>query len=446
VINKQSVNVFFLLFISMTLFAQAPKWAETNSHKNYPSSKYLLGVGIADEKTQAVELARADVAKQIQVKIESELETMEQEIGDDNKHSVRSEITSRTKSVVSETVIGIEIIETTRVKGKYYALAVLNKQNYLTGLEQNMDDISSATTQYIQSARELVRQGNVFAAIDNYISAQNEIPDFYVKRGLYTALSGKYYGDKNTLSPAVIQAEIRTLFSEIHINMISGDNQQGRTGSVLSAPLVAKIYYSDESGQEFGLRQFPVIVKYSNGEIIGKPKTDDSGLVSVKVIASPSRAVVFIPDFKTILNQFRDELPKIQAIANYTLLSSNISVSINILNVAGQPDHELNKTVGGLANENGYKTDSAAPIQIQGQATITDEKIINSPAGKQYFIETELRLSLIDINSGIHLASITGLGKGLAIGSREQAVLKSSENIVFSKSKFAAFLQAANKP
>jgi len=446
VIKKQATNVFFLLYISTTLFAQAPKWAETNSHTNYPTSKYLLGVGISDDKTQAVELARADVAKQIQVKIESELETMEQEIGTDDKHSVRSEITSRTKSVVSETVAGIEIKETTRVKGKYYALAVLNKQNYLAGLEQNMNDISSATAQYIQSARDLIRQGNVFTALENYFSAQSEIPEFYVKRSLYTALSGKNYGNTNTLSPADILAEIRTLFSGIHVEIIGGDNQIGQIGTVLKEPVIAKIYYLDETGQEFGLRQFPLVVKYTYGEIIGKPKTDDGGSVSLKVVASPGGTVVFIPDFKTIPDRFSDDLPKIQAVANYTVLSSNIAVSINILNVSGQPDPELNKTVSGLVNENGYKTDSSAPLLIQGQTTISDEKIINSPAGKQYFIETELRLSLIDINSGVQLASVTGSGKGLVIGSRDKAILKASENIVFTKSKFATFLQAANKP
>jgi len=105
---------------------------------------------IADDKTRAVELARADVAKQIRVKIESELETVEQEFSQDNSHSVQSEISSRTKSVVSETVAGIEIKETKKVRGTYYTLAVLNKQNYLAGLEKEMDDIFSATTQYIQ--------------------------------------------------------------------------------------------------------------------------------------------------------------------------------------------------------------------------------------------------------------------------------------------------------
>jgi len=446
VIKKQATNVFFLLYISTTLFAQAPKWAETNSHKNYPTSKYLLGVGISDDKTQAVELARADVAKQIQVKIESVLETMEQEIGTDDKHSVRSEITSRTKSVVSETMAGIEIKETTRVKGKYYALAVLNKQNYLAGLEQNMNDISSATAQYIQSARDLIRQGNVFTALENYFSAQSEIPEFYIKRSLYTALSGKNYGSTNTLSPAAILAEIRSLLSGIHIKIVSGDNQSERMGAVLREPVIAKVYYLDESGQEFGLRQFPVIVKYTNGEIIGKPKTDAGGSVSSKVVASPGGTVVFIPDFKTIPDRFSDELQKIQVVANYSILSSNITVSINILNVSGQPDPELNKIVSGLVNENGYKSDSSAPLLIQGQTTISDEKIINSPAGKQYFIEMELRLSLIDKISGVQLASIAGSGKGLAIGSRDQAILKASENIVFTKSKFAVFLQAANKP
>ena len=309
-----------------------------------------------------------------------------------------------------------------------------------------MDNISSAATQYIRAGRELVRLGNFFTALDNYISAQNEIPEFYVKRSLYTALSGGNYEVAGTISPAGILAEIRALFSGIHIKIISGDNQNERIGTVLSVPVVAKIFYLDETGRECGLRQFPIIVKYTNGEIIGKPKTDDAGSVAVKVIASPGGPVIFTPDFRNVPVLLRNDLTKIQALVTYTVLASNIAVSIEVQNLNGQPDLKLYQKVSRLVNENGYKTDSSAPLIIQGQTSMSNEKIISSPAGKQYFIELELCLSLIDKVTGVQLASIAGSGKGLAVGSLERAYLKAAEKIKFSKSKFAAFLRAANQP
>jgi len=142
----------------------------------------------------------------------------------------------------------------------------------------------------------------------------------------------------------------------------------------------------------------------------------------------------------------RNDLTKIQALVAYTVLASNIAVSIEVQNLNGQPDLNLYQKVSRLVNENGYKTDSSAPLIIQGQTSMSNEKIISSPAGKQYFIELELCLSLIDKVTGVQLASVAGSGKGLAIGSREKAHLEAAENIKFSKSKFAAFLQAANQP
>lgn len=440
---QKTLLASFLLYA--VVFAQAPKWAETNSHKNYPPSKYLLGVGIADEKARAIELARADVAKQIQVKIESELETVEQEIANGLDRTLQSEITSRTKSVVSETVAGIEIKETKRVKKTYYALAVLNKQNYLKGLQQEMDDISSAANQYIQSARELIRRGDLFAALDNYMAAQDEIAGLYVKRSLYTALSGKNYGI-GALSPAEVQAEVRALLSGIDLKITGGDNQTGQIGTQLKEPFSARIYYSGDNGKEYGLRQFPVTVKYGSGEIIGKLNSDENGVVAVSVVASPEGSVVFTPDFRKIPERFREDIHKIQAVAHYNIQSSNVTFAVNILNISGQTDPALNKIVSALVNENGYKIDSSAPLLIKGKTSLSNERVINSPAGKQYFIELELRLALISRDSGAQLATVTGSGKGLAVGSRDAAVLKAAENIKFKKSKFAAFLQVANQP
>ncbi len=450
---KKAPYIFcVLLIISGFVLAQIPKWAQSNSHKKYPNSDYLLGVGIAEDKTKAVELARADVAKQIQVKIESELETMEQEIGSGDRSTIHSEVTSKTKSIVSETVAGIEIVESENIKGKHYVLAVLNKQNYLAGLQQEMDKIIAESNQYLQSARDLVQKGNLFNALDNYISAQKIVPDFYIKRGLYTALTGTVYGDQNTASVASILSEIRTILAAIDVKIISGNNQTSSLGVPLKEPVVARVFYKDSFGNDIGLKWYPVIVKYANGETINKLGSSDKGTLSVNIIATPtggatgSGAVNFTLGLSNLPDIFRNDLSKIQATVNYSIVTADLSFSIEIKDINDNTNKNMGALVGGWVNNNGYRNDPTSNLKIQGTAILKSERIIDSPAGRQYFIELELPLSLNDTNANTQLASVVAKGNGMALGSRENAVQKACENISVTKSKFAAFLQTAIQP
>ncbi|HDP68416.1 MAG TPA: hypothetical protein ENN20_07965 [Candidatus Marinimicrobia bacterium] len=440
------ITLLLICFFSTLVFSQMPDWAMTNTHKKYPSSKYLLGVGIADDKTQAIELARADVAKQIQVNIESELEAVEQEFRQDDRHTIKSAITSRTKSVVSETIAGIEIKEIEKKKGKYYALAVLNKANYLAGLEKEMADVSATVQQYIQSAQELASRGDLAAALEKYALAENETPDYYVKSGLYTALTGEHYQDSRAVSPAEIASAAQALISSLQIRILSGDNQRGKVGALLSEPITAEVFIADGAGQKTALQKIPVTVKYAGGETIGKFITGQHGTVSVTPVAAPGGAIVFTPNFSEFPDRYRDKILKINTVANYSLETGDLTVATKIMDLSGKTDPLLNRIVGHMINANGVTIDPAAPLVIRGQLVISNEKLVPSPAGTQYFIEVELPLELFNIDSGVQLAAVSGPGKGLAVGSREQAIQRATENIRFSKSKFAAFLQAANQP
>ncbi|MGC9363011.1 MAG: LPP20 family lipoprotein [Fidelibacterota bacterium] len=445
--NHYPLKLLFMICLIPALgFSQMPDWAKTNTHKKYPSSKYLLGVGISDDKTRAVELARADVAKQIQVKIESELETVEQEFGEDDRHMVTSEITSRTKTAVSETIAGIEIKEVQKKRGQYYALAVMNKANYLAGLEKSMTDISTAVHQYLQNARDLAAKGELTAALDKYLSAENEIPQYYVKSSLYTALTGKRYQDARVVSPAAIISEADELLSSLQITVVSGNNQHGKTGTPLNEPIRVRLSASDPSGRVVDIQNIPVTVKYSNGEKIGQFITDHDGTVSVTVLAAPGGSVIFTPVFSNLPERYRDKTPKLNVSAEYRVITGDLSVALDIKNLQGKPDPAIDSIVKPLISENGATIDPSAAIIIRGQLAITGEKQIPSPAGKQYFIEVELPLELINKDNGVQLAAVSGHGKGLAVGARDQAVQKATENIRFSTSRFAAFLQAAIQP
>ena len=84
-----------------------------------------------------------------------------------------------------------------------------------------------------------------------------------------------------------------------------------------------------------------------------------------------------------------------------------------------------------------------AGFVIQGIATVGNKKEIESPSGKQFFVESNLTLNLVEKSTGNILATTDGSGKGLEAGSLIIATEKSFKNIKISKKKFAAFLQSA---
>ena len=433
----------------MVSLAQIPKWAQTNSHPKYPASTYLLGVGIANEKAIATELAQADVAKQIQVKIESELETLEQEITADDQTKLKSEIVSRTKSVVTETIAGIEIAATESVKGKFYVLAVLNKQNYFSSLEQQLGNIVTETDAYLTGARTSIQQGNIFTALDNYLSAQNTIPDFLAKNALYSALTGTALPAAKSYSVAGVLTEARALLAAISIKIISGNNQSAPVGKVLGEPLSAKILYTTPEGNEIGIKWYPVIIKYSGGEVINKIASDQGGIVKANILAVPTESdnqrgkVVFSLGLSNIPEIFKNEIDKIQVVFSYNLIISDVTFSVNITDIAGNPDPELNRLVTSWISENGFKINPEATKTIIGSTVVTSEKVVDSPSGKQIFIELNLNMVLTDKQSGSRLATVTATGKGMALRSRDLAIQKAGAKLSVSKEKFAAFLQAA---
>ncbi len=448
---RKTLTLIIFSLLNIMSAAQIPKWAQTNSHPKYPSSTYLLGVGIANEKSTATELARADVAKQIRVKIESELETMEQEITADDQTKLKSEIVSRTKSVVTETIAGIEIAATEFVKGNFYVLAVLNKQNYYSSLEQQLGSIITETDTYLAGARTLMQQGNVFNALNNYLSTLNTIPDFLAKNALYSALTGSTYPSAQSYSAAGVLTEARALLAAINIRIVSGNNQDAQVGKTLGEPLIAKICYTTPEGNEIGVKWYPVIIKYANGEIINKVASDRDGTVKVNVLAVPTEsdnrrgAVIVTLGLSNIPEIFKTEIEKIQAVFSYNLTVTEMAFSVSITNAAGVSDPELNRLITGWINENGFKTSPDASAAIAGTVVVANEKTIDSPAGKQIFIEANLNLVLTDKKTASQLATITAAGKGMALNSRDLAIQKACTKLNVSKEKFAAFLQAATK-
>lgn len=443
------ISLILIACLGSFAIAQVPDWYKTNQHKKYPASRYLLGVAVASDKTEAIELARADVAKQIQVRIESELETVESEFREGDKNILKAETTSRTKSAVLETIAGIEIAEIKEVKGKTYALAVLNKEKYLTGLEAQMDEILTKSAQLVATARTMVAGGRILNALENYIDAQNTIPDFYTKSGLYTALTGRKYPNYEKFTGPGLIAEVRNILSRIELQILTGNNQTAITGSNLPIALKVKVAYVSD-GKSVGVASLVVSAKYASGDPIAKKETAADGTAEFICVATPTDnigktgAIKIALDLIKIPEQFRDALSRSEVQFNYSLTASDLAFAVEVREKSGARQTPVEDELVRLIAANGYTHSADAPFLVQGTLIVTAQKQIPSPAGNQHYVEAQLQLRLLEKSTGTVLAALDINAKGLDLQSAEGAIAKAARNLKIPANKFAAFLQTAN--
>lgn len=451
--QKQLISKTILIltiFVISSAFGQIPDWYKTNQHKKYPASRYFLGVAVANNKTEAIELARADVAKQIQVRIESELETVESEFKDADKNYIKAETTSRTKSAVSETISGIEVAEVKEVKGQTYVLAVLNKEKYLSGLEVQMAEILTKSEQLVTAARAMVADGRVLNALNNFIDAQNTIPDFYTKSALYTALSGQKYPNIEQFTGPGIVAEVREILAHIELQIVSGNNQQAVTGRNLQVPVIVKAAYVRD-GETVGVAGLTVVAKYVSGEPLAKKETLPDGTAEFLCVATATDnigktgTINIALDLMKIPEQFRNALTRSEVQVNYVLTASNLVFAVEVRDKANQRQAVIEEELVRLISANGYTNSANAPLLVRGILVITSQKEIPSPAGTQYLVEAQLQLRLLERQNSNVLAALDVNAKGLDLQSADGAVAKAARNLKIPANKFAAFLQNANK-
>jgi len=455
-VNNQEVHVvrntlhslLILMLFTCSALAQVPEWAKTNQHKKYPSSRFLLGVGLGKDKSAAVEAARADVARQIQVRIESELENVESEFRDGDRSYLKAEIVNRTKTVVTETIAGLEIAETQEIKGQYYVLAVLNREKYLSGLEVQMEEVLQRTGQLVSGARELVQAGKVFGALTNYLDAQGVIPEFYTKSALYTALSGRKYPNVEQFTGAGILAESRAVLSNITLQNLAGNDQQCRAGEVLPQPLRVQVVYEGGTAP-VGVAGFPLTVRYASGEQILRRETDAQGMLEFTAVATPTDnigqmgAIRVGLELQKVPEHLRDIVSRAEVVFSYSILKVKLAFAVTVVDQNNARQSAIEEDLVRAINENGFSVDPQAPYLVAGQVIVLNQKEIPTPSGKQFLVETRLQLNLKDTVSQKTLATVEATGKGLDLQTLDGAINKAFRNTKIPRNRLAAFLQSA---
>lgn len=179
--------VLSLLVLDRPILVQAEKDPYVEIRAKYPRADYWLGIGETtlsgnrmQDKRKAEVFSRAEIAKQIEVKIEEEsLDVMCERVGklftDDKECQSESRVIIR--STVDQVLHGSEIIQhgadTTR--GIYYAIALLPKKETTPILEKNIESARERVKALLKEAEEAKGKGDQDLLRKELTEARQEI-------------------------------------------------------------------------------------------------------------------------------------------------------------------------------------------------------------------------------------------------------------------------------
>jgi len=229
-----------------------PEWFQTGKHPEYPESFFMLGVGASTTKgdpdraaKEADDMARAEIAKQIQVNIEQSFdsEVSEKTVGRNEKgfREFLSHSKLRTKSWVGLELSGVEIAKRWNdpKRGVYYSLAALDRGKAAAGLKTEITMLTKAVSSYQAMAEKSALEGDYEVALRRLSTARQMAADAEVKTAQLAIINRERPSWGGAVTSKDLQAKIEELQKKVKFAVKVFETIEGsRSESDHVAPMV----------------------------------------------------------------------------------------------------------------------------------------------------------------------------------------------------------------
>ena len=220
-------------FAALAQFKLKPEWVKTGKASDYPDAQYIVGIGTAaatgntsKDQNTAAEAAKAKLAEQIQVSIESDLNTYlsEQSIKVNSKttREVNQNIIWQIKSKVSIKLEGVQFPERYYDHGTktYYALAVLDRANASSFILNQAQDLRKNAGYNFAQAAKLEQKQDFLSALNYYQKALPPMIEAVAKeREASVILAKDVSADTDSPDPWMIQVKIEDMKNKLTVGI-----------------------------------------------------------------------------------------------------------------------------------------------------------------------------------------------------------------------------------
>ena len=260
------------MILATTIAFAGDQWVTAGRDIEYPNDLYFVGVGMSEHGPEAAKQnAMIEVKKQITVKVTASTLDEQTSLTSAGIEKSSNLVESRSRLTTSGEVEGIEIVKTANRGNITYALAVLDKKNFVSNCRAKISELKKQLGQLVKTATQDIGGAKINAALAKLSEAKKVMGEIVDQRTLLSAAAVITPAEQLNFTMTDIAALYEKCVSSIRMTKISGDNQTFAVGMVPSEPFVVKV-----TADNAPVANIPAAIMDNNRRIVEK-FTDDKG-------------------------------------------------------------------------------------------------------------------------------------------------------------------------
>ena len=254
-----------------------PSWVLGQEHKNFISSRYLVGVGFSSmNPVMASESARAELSKNISFKIKSVMK--------DYMSTEGSLAESFIKTETDTLLEGVQIKDGwyDPEKNTFYSFAVVKREDVLNTVRDQIEEIEHNISLTMSQADSFYEKELFLKALVYYYNGFNESNKLLPLVRTYKSVSLLPEVpplSTNTPEPSTFKRKLQNIVEHIQINKIDNLNEIVRTNNDVS--FTVKLTVFDKA-----IKDLPIIFQGNDYNLFAKVKSDEHGICRIKTKSS----------------------------------------------------------------------------------------------------------------------------------------------------------------
>ncbi len=217
------------------------------NEKQFPTRRYIVGKGCvaisddaARDRLAADQAARAEIVKQIEVKIVQIVEDIQKEEQQNERRTASYSVKIQTREMVDKTLTGVKIVDQNRDKteGTQCSTAVLDKMLMASRIKENIEKVKQEIGSYLSTAEEAGKGGDSLDALRCTALAMLSLDRIAVKAKMLLDLG---YGLPEIPSRIEIWKKWKLILEGIIINPLQGNVQRAKPNRPLPDSLVVQV-------------------------------------------------------------------------------------------------------------------------------------------------------------------------------------------------------------
>ncbi len=425
----KTMSTITCIFLLLTAASRAapPDWFVSGQHPGYQTEFYFVGVGSGDSYEAAARQASAQIARQIEVRIESESAGFISSYADDDRETIRSQYESITRSFSNASLQNAEISEKAVADNTYYVLMTIDKEKYAAGLRVELDRMRSEINRQYKNAELLIDEGKILPAFQTLIETGDAAAEFHARSVLYASITGSPYLTDDIISAPALLTEVRKLIGRISLEKISGDRQTAQNGRLLTEPLTVKAVIRRDTAA-IPLTGLRLALKDEDNRLVERQHTDNHGLARFWVYAAgEERGKVTVGiDPGRIPAVLKRDFGEVQTTFHYNITAiAPMTFTVRVRDKEGKRLKSVEDIVSKSVQQAGHHVSDEAVFMLSGVVSQVDAQQVEALDGRKYLVKSELVLFISDKQSGEKVGSLTIKGTGMHSESERKALEES---------------------